>query len=325
MTTSRRCSGGVAAVWKWRCRSALLIECSSRSSGETALTRHHPELERPEACAACPGVQLGGGAGIARVRGRLVGALVAAIVGVLLTPAAARAADPALALAQRYAPVVRLVAQTEPCKHGEAYVPTNVDLVLGNPEVAFRGPWDKTNIIKVAPSAQDLAHGLFDYHLDFPGSAVAPGCTYDEWSHRIDDGHAPTTYARLVADPAYPNKLALSSKRGSGPGSTSETPTSRRQISAERSRPGRTGTTSRQSIDRPAWERPHRPLPRLITTRWLAGGGGTRGSSCGCRRSASSTRSPSGSASSRRTTSCSWDTPSVAASCRRASRRGRRP
>jgi hypothetical protein len=127
----------------------------------------------------------------------------------LVISGAARAADASLALAKRYAPVVRIVAQKEPCGHGEAYVPTNVNLVLGNPDVAFRGPWDKTNIIKVAPTAQDLGRGLFDYHLDFPGSAVAPSCTYDDWSHRINKGRPPTTYARVVTERAYPNKLAL--------------------------------------------------------------------------------------------------------------------
>jgi hypothetical protein len=84
-----------------------------------------------------------------------------------------------------------------------------VNLVLGNPDVAFHGPWDKTNIIKVAPTAKDLSRGLFDYHLDFPGSAVAPGCTYDEWSHRINQGHASAMYARVVTERAFPDRLAL--------------------------------------------------------------------------------------------------------------------
>jgi hypothetical protein len=81
--------------------------------------------------------------------------------------------------------------------------------VLPSPDIALRGPWDATNVIKVAPTGADLAHGLFDYHLDFPGQAPSRGCTYDKWSHRINEGHAPVTYARLVADPGYPNKLAL--------------------------------------------------------------------------------------------------------------------
>ena len=84
-----------------------------------------------------------------------------------------------------------------------------MNLVLGNPDVAFRGPWDRVNIIKVAPTAQDLGKGLFDYHLEFPGHAVAPGCVSNEWSHRLNEGHAPTAYARVVTDPTYPGQLAL--------------------------------------------------------------------------------------------------------------------
>jgi hypothetical protein len=134
-------------------------------------------------------------------------ALVVAVAAAL--PAAALAADAETTLAERYVPVVRIVDQEEQCGHGEAYQPTDVNLVLGNPDVAFRGPWDKTNIIKVGPTASDLARGLFEYHLDFPGSAVAPGCVYDEWSHRINKGSAPRAYARVVTDPTYPGQLAL--------------------------------------------------------------------------------------------------------------------
>ncbi len=132
------------------------------------------------------------------------------LVAVALTlPSIARAGDPQQRLAQRYAPVIRLVEQEEPCHHGEAYEPTDVDLVLGNPDVAFRGPWDTTNLIKVAPTADDLSRAPSDYHLDFPGKAVAPGCVYDEWSHRFANGHAPTMYAHIASEAAYPNELAL--------------------------------------------------------------------------------------------------------------------
>jgi hypothetical protein len=124
-------------------------------------------------------------------------------------PAKAQAAPEDNVLAQRYAPVVRLVRQDEPCHHGEPYRPTDVNLVLGNPDVALRGPWDRSNIVKVAPTAKNLAGGLFDYHLDFPGDPVAPGCSYDQWSHRLNEGSPPRTYARVVRDPAYANQIAL--------------------------------------------------------------------------------------------------------------------
>ena len=47
--------------------------------------------------------------------------------------------------------------------------------LLGNDEVALRGPWDGTEHRRVAPTAADLAGACFDYHLDFPGDALGPG------------------------------------------------------------------------------------------------------------------------------------------------------
>ncbi len=135
-------------------------------------------------------------------------------LGAGIAPAAAAtsarvASDPALTLAERYAPVVRVVRQDERCEHGEPYVPTSVDLVLGSPEVALRGPWEPQKIVKVAPTGRDLSEGLFEYHLDFPGSAVRPGCTYDEWSHEINRDRSPVMYAHVVSEPGHPEKLAL--------------------------------------------------------------------------------------------------------------------
>jgi hypothetical protein len=163
------------------------------------------------------------------------------VVTALATSAGAGAANPSLALAERYAPVIRLVEQKAPCKHGEAYVPTNVNLVLGNPDVALRGPWDKTNIIKVGPTARDLSRGLFGYHLDFPGSAVAPGCTYDEWSRRINKGHPATAYARVVRQRAFPDQLALQywSSTSSTTSTTSTRATGRWSSSTSTPRPRR--------------------------------------------------------------------------------------
>ena len=56
---------------------------------------------------------------------------------------AASAADGAeQALAERFAPVVRLVHQDVECGPGEPYQPSAVELVLGDKSVALRGPWD---------------------------------------------------------------------------------------------------------------------------------------------------------------------------------------
>jgi hypothetical protein len=135
--------------------------------------------------------------------------VVVAIVFPALVQPAASAENPARTLALRYSPIVRLVAQAAPCGHGEPYEPTDVNVVLTNPEVALHGPWNSTNIVKVAPTAEDLSRELFEYHLDFPGSALSPHCTYDTWSNRITQGSTPTAYARVVTELGHPGELAL--------------------------------------------------------------------------------------------------------------------
>jgi hypothetical protein len=120
------------------------------------------------------------------------------------------AADPAddRALAERYAPVVRLVEQAEECGPGEPYEPTNVDLLFDEPTVALRGPWKATDLVEVGPAADDLVN-RYEYHLDFPGDPLNPGCGYERWSRRLTEGSTPTVYAHVASDPGNPGQLAL--------------------------------------------------------------------------------------------------------------------
>src|SRR5262249_25783816 len=74
--------------------------------------------------------------------------------------------------------------------------------------VALRGPWNSTDLVKIAPTAKDLA-GLYEYHLDYPGNVLAPGCDYERWAKRLTNGSKPTTYAHVATDPEYPGKLSL--------------------------------------------------------------------------------------------------------------------
>lgn len=122
---------------------------------------------------------------------------------------AAPASEDEVALARAYAPVVKLKDQAQACAAGEPYEPIDVDLLMGNDEVALRGPWDTTNIVAVAPTAERLSRGLYGYHLDFPGDALRPGCTYEQFSKRLADGRPSMTYARVVTQPGVPGKLAL--------------------------------------------------------------------------------------------------------------------
>ena len=121
----------------------------------------------------------------------------------------AQATDAETRLAQRFAPAVRLVAQPEECGPGEPYLPTDVDALLGNDSVALRGPWDQDDLIKVGPSAKDLSAGLRDYHLDFPGNPLRPGCDYETWARHQTEAYQPTLYAHVVTDSERSGRLAL--------------------------------------------------------------------------------------------------------------------
>jgi hypothetical protein len=141
----------------------------------------------------------------------LVASLLLALGGALAAPAGASAtpvapaattasADDEQALADKYAPVTRLVQQAQDCGPGEPFVPTDVDSLLGNDTVALRGPWDTDDLVKIAPTETDLGKGLTGYHLDFPGSPLNPGCSYEEWADEQTAGSTPTTYARVVTE-----------------------------------------------------------------------------------------------------------------------------
>jgi hypothetical protein len=133
----------------------------------------------------------------------------AAAAAALLFPAVASAdlADEQ-ALADRFAPVVRLVEQDEECGPGEPYEPIDVDVLFGENTVALRGPWSASDLVKIAPEASDLAD-RFEYHLDYPGNALDPGCDYELWNRRLTEGGSPTVYAHVVADPGHPGQLSL--------------------------------------------------------------------------------------------------------------------
>jgi hypothetical protein len=134
--------------------------------------------------------------------------LVVVAVAVVGAPRASAGLADEQALAKRYAPVLRLVEQPEPCGHGEPYEPLNVNVLFDEPSVALRGPWNPTDLVKIGPSASDLV-GLYDYHLDFPGNALDPGCHYERWASRISQGTAPTVYAHVATEAERPGKLAL--------------------------------------------------------------------------------------------------------------------
>src|SRR6476659_5049996 len=113
------------------------------------------------------------------------------------------------ALAKRFAPVVRIVTQAKECGPGEPYLPLDVNVLFGADTVSLRGPWNRTDLISIAPTATQVGKGLYGYHLDFPGDALNPGCTYEQWARTISTGTKPTVYAHVVTQAGRPGKLAL--------------------------------------------------------------------------------------------------------------------
>jgi hypothetical protein len=132
---------------------------------------------------------------------------------VLGTPwaAAARSGDTAEeTLAERFAPVMELVAQTDACGPGEPYQPSEVDPLFDNADVALRGPWGRDDLVAVGPSADRISEGLRDYALDLPGDALEPGCEYETWAQETWGRAAePTIYARVATEEGRPGRLAL--------------------------------------------------------------------------------------------------------------------
>jgi hypothetical protein len=134
--------------------------------------------------------------------------LVVVALALVACPAALADLRDETALAEKHAPVVRLVEQPEECGPGEPYRPLDVDKLFGDKTVALRGPWNPSDLVKIGPSADNLVD-LYEYHLDFPGHALEPGCDYERWANHLGQQKNPTVYAHVVAEPGKPGKLAL--------------------------------------------------------------------------------------------------------------------
>ncbi len=132
--------------------------------------------------------------------GRLIAvlALVALLAPLPMAGAATAqdAGDPATALLERYKPDVGIRTHLRICGPGERYVPMPVDSIFGRQDVVLR---DQSGaVLKVAPTAADLAGGPPDRWIDLPGNALDPGCTYEKWFRTLD---APISiYGRVVQE-----------------------------------------------------------------------------------------------------------------------------
>ncbi|HEX5094869.1 MAG TPA: hypothetical protein VFX21_02595, partial [Acidimicrobiia bacterium] len=126
----------------------------------------------------------------------LVFALIVLVPMISAGPASAQGASTDQALLERFAPVIAIRHQDTTCGSGERFRPVSVDVVLGRDDVVLRD--GNGDVVRKAPTADDLA-GLDDHHwLDFPGNALKPGCTYEKWFKSLDA--TPSIYGRVTQD-----------------------------------------------------------------------------------------------------------------------------
>jgi hypothetical protein len=127
----------------------------------------------------------------------------------LLTLSGRAAADTSAAttLADRYSPVIGLEPQLKLCGPGNAYRPTTVEILFGNPEVVLRN--SDRRIVKRGPTAKDLSDAPAGDYLDFGGNALRPGCFYEKQFKRWFGDRKPTVYAHIATDSEHPGRLAV--------------------------------------------------------------------------------------------------------------------
>ncbi|HSL73865.1 MAG TPA: hypothetical protein VK853_05340 [Ilumatobacteraceae bacterium] len=122
--------------------------------------------------------------------------------------------SPEQELVERYAPILVLKAQEAPCDpEGEPYSPQAVDIVLDNPDVVLRQVGSGNPVLQVGPSAADLYGRSEGFFLDFPGSALDPGCIYeqdfDRYTGTVTGEREPVVYAHIATQADEPDQLAV--------------------------------------------------------------------------------------------------------------------
>ena len=115
--------------------------------------------------------------------------------------------DPLTQLARRFAPLVVLQQQAEPCGSGEPYAPLPVEQILGQPDVALEDAEGEELV--TAPSADDLAGAPEGSNIDLPGDAGDPQCDFEVRFGRRTATLPITQYARLAVDDERPGRFAV--------------------------------------------------------------------------------------------------------------------
>ena len=152
----------------------------------------------------------------ARLRKRVSGlafALALVLPAAVAVPAGAASGDSGAAarqLAEKYSPIAMLrEQQTPPCDtEGEQYQPTEVETVLGNPEVTLLKEVQGEGLVEVmkGPEAEDIAGLGGNHYLDLPGDPLGDTCVYAKaFAGQLADGDAPVViYAHIGREQGHP-------------------------------------------------------------------------------------------------------------------------
>jgi hypothetical protein len=129
---------------------------------------------------------------------------------VLPSPAAAARPGAAAELAEKHVPIVRLERQEGACDtKGEAYGPSSVNPILGNPQ--FTLVRDGVALMQ-GPTAKDLHGAPEGDAIDYPGSPLSAGCSYDQLARALGMGvppKDPTAYAHVTTQADRPGLLVV--------------------------------------------------------------------------------------------------------------------
>ena len=112
------------------------------------------------------------------------------------------------ALARRYAPIMYIKAQSEPCDtDGEQYLPAPVDIVFGDTGVTLRQAPD-ADIVARGIASDDLFARDARHYIDLRGHPRTPGCDYETHFKQLMGDQRPVIYAHIATEAGEPG-LAL--------------------------------------------------------------------------------------------------------------------
>lgn len=138
-----------------------------------------------------------------RTVGAVLGALAACLAALLvsgLTTLAWQALTPDEELAARFAPIIILQRQDEPCdEEGEPYLPAPVDVAFSDPAVVLREGPDQVPARSPVENP-DLFQLPDDFATDFPGKPRNPGCDYETHFKSVMGDQRPVIYANIATE-----------------------------------------------------------------------------------------------------------------------------